>query len=133
MHYPETEMYPFFESIIERTLYVRALRAAETSKRRCKPSASGDLNVGVKISKAHTAMVNDRAAGTGQTGSRNFLEDDTTPARLLGFLFVCFCFALVLCSLEKPCRRQFVNDPLTYKLSGAIEAFFMVGQFRLQM
>lgn len=88
---------------------------------------------GVKISKAHTAVVNDRAAGKGQTESLNFLEDDATPARLLGFLFVCFCFALVLCSLEKPCRRQFDNDPLTYKLSGAIEVFSMVGQFRLQM
>lgn len=43
---------------------------------------------GVKISKAHTAVVNDRAAGIGQTESRNFLEDDATPARLLGFLFV---------------------------------------------
>lgn len=72
MHYPETEMYPFFESIIERTLCVRALRTAETSKRRCKPSASGDRNVGVKISKAHTEVVNDRAAGTGQTESCNF-------------------------------------------------------------
>lgn len=81
MHYPKTEMYLFFESIIERTLCVRALRTQKLQRGAASPPPQGLRNVGEKISKAPRVAT---------------LGDDTTLA--VAGLLVClfwFCFGFV--------------------------------------
>lgn len=129
MHYPKLEMYPFFESIIQRTLCVRALRTAETSKRRCKPSASGDWKCGCEDKQG--SVINDRAAGTGQTESRNFLADETSPARLQGCLFV-FGLLWFCVHWNNPMGDNLLMIHL-HKSYQPLKPFLWWGQFQLKM